>query len=124
MRQPRLKPETCSCRTWVVMGYCDLGVQTRCDPAPLDVQGEALAILTGRRLLEVVRIGAQWQLTSREAHRSVAALESPALRWPLGPMALADHLCHVPLPAAAPAQALFDLLDPPRHPIAQLDPPF
>lgn len=104
--RPDLRAWAHSCRAWTLEGYCDLGVQTFVDPWPLSVAGEALAVLTDRRLLELVRDGGRWQITSRLEADSTARLEGQ----PSGAIVLAGHVCRAPLPAAGPP--IFDLIAP------------
>lgn len=111
-QRPDLRAWAHSCRAWTIEGYCDLGVQTFVDPWPLSVAGEALAVLTGRRLLELVRDGGRWAIDSRDPEDSIARLEG---RRDTGAIVLARHECGRPLPSSSaygPAY-VFELLAPP-----------
>lgn len=93
---------------------CDLGFETRVDPWPLSVNGEAVGVVLGRRLLELARASGVWAISSRHPGRSAARLSgapdptgfhSPVLA------VLAAHECDVPLPSE-PGPDAVTLTDP------------
>lgn len=111
-----LRPDLCPrCLTLTLVGDCDLGIGTRVDPGRLSVNGEALAVVLGRRLLELVRIGGVWSLTSRDPDRSADRLNRTA--GPGGVHArvravLVEHECDAHVLHAEPGPDAAAIIDP------------
>ena len=127
----RLRVSTCGrCGATTVTGDCNLNVSTTVDPAPISVAGEALAILTRRRVLDVARVRGMWRIFHRPTAESIHRLRGDPFAH-YGSGIVAAHVCWAPLPVDAEDPNLADLVDPPPDlatalglPPARLDPPF
>ena len=104
-----LRPGKCGrCKALVVSGDClRTHVASRADVGILSTPGLALAVLTRRWTFHLIRVHGIWSIAVRDPDEILARLAAP-----VGAPALADHVCHVPLPTE-PGPTALDLIAPP-----------
>lgn len=94
----RARPRPCPhCSTWVITGLDadTLALEAACDPQPLNTLGEAMALVAGRRTLNLTRTRGRLELEQRWADH----VESQPAGTGRADV-LAEHVCGQPIPAS------------------------
>lgn len=93
----RARPRTCvRCQAWTVAGLdADiLALEARCDPTPLSALGEVLALVDGRRTVDLIRTRGRLELEQRWGEH----IDTFPAGGGHGDV-LASHVCGQPIPA-------------------------
>ena len=95
----RARPRPCPrCGAWTIAGVdADiLALEAHCDPTPLTPLGEALALATGRRTVELIHTRGRYELEQRWADHIAGRPAGAGRRYDV----LAEHRHHDPIPTA------------------------